>query len=62
MKTLTVLAFMVLPLTLITQIFGMNAEHSPIIGNQFDFWIIIGMMVTLAAGCYLYFKHKKWLG
>ncbi|MBC7836550.1 hypothetical protein H7X87_02120 [Acetobacteraceae bacterium] len=61
MKTLTVLAFLVLPLTLVSQLFGMNAEHIPLIGLPGDFWIITGGLVVLAASFLVYFKHKGWL-
>lgn len=61
MKTLTVLAFVFLPLTFITGLFGMNTEHNPIVGNAYDFWIVLSGMLLIAAGCFLYFRHKDWL-
>ena len=61
MKTLTVLAFVFLPLTFITDLFGMNTEHNPIVGNAYDFWILLGGMLTIALSCFLYFKRKDWL-
>lgn len=61
MKTLTVLAFVFLPLSFVAGLFGMNTVHNPIIGNSFDFWIIFGLMVVIAVGCFIYFKRKDWL-
>lgn len=61
MRILTVLAFAVLPITLLSQIFSMNTKFIPIIGSKNDFWIIIGIMVIVAASCVTFFKYKKWL-
>jgi len=61
MKTLTVLAFLFLPLSFIAGLFGMNTVNNPIVGSPYDFWIVVGGMVVLAIICFLYFKHKEWL-
>lgn len=61
MKTLTIMAFVTFPLTLIAGIFGMNTERLPIVGAPGDFWIIIGIMSVLAAIMFIYFKHNRWL-
>lgn len=61
MKFFTILAFLILPLTLITSIFGMNTIHLPIIGFKYDFWIVIGLMTIVSLAMYLYFKYKKWI-
>ncbi len=61
MKTLTVLAFVFLPLSFIASLFGMNARSIPIIGLPGDFWIIVGGMAVIAGSCFVYFKRKEWL-
>lgn len=62
MKTLTVMAFVILPLTFIVSLFGMNVPHIPIVGQPGGFWIIVGMMVATGALLYGYFKFvKKWM-
>jgi len=61
MKTLTVMAFLFLPLSFIAGLFGMNTEHNPIAGSKYDFWILLGGMVVVALGCLAYFRHKDWL-
>ncbi|MBV9349454.1 MAG: magnesium transporter CorA family protein [Patescibacteria group bacterium] len=60
MKTLTIMAFITLPLTLITGLFGMNTHYTPVLGVPNDFWIILAIMAILAVSFFLYFKHKKW--
>lgn len=61
MKTLTVLAFIFLPLSFIAGLFGMNTTNNPIVGSPYDFWIIVGGMLTLAIFFFIYFKYKDWL-
>lgn len=61
MKTLTIMAFVTFPLTLISSIFGMNTSWLPLIGVRGDFWMIVGMMGLLALAFFVYFKRKGWL-
>lgn len=61
MKTLTIVSFTMLPLTLITGLFGMNTQHTPLLGMKEDFWIIIILMLILSTLSILFFKRKNWL-
>lgn len=62
MKTLTVLTFLIMPLMLVTGIFGMNAANVPIVGNAFDFWIILAIMAVFAAIVYFIFRRfLRWI-
>ena len=61
MKILTIMAFTTFPLTLISSIFGMNATTLPLVGTKGDFWMIIGIMVTLTLVFFIFFKRNKWL-
>jgi magnesium transporter len=61
MKLFTIMAFVTFPLTLFTSVFGMNTKIMPIVGHQWDFWIIIGIMVSAATAFFAFFKYKKWL-
>ncbi|HPJ80304.1 MAG TPA: magnesium transporter CorA family protein [Candidatus Portnoybacteria bacterium] len=60
-KVLTLFTGIMLPLSLLAGIFGMNTRHDPIIGNRYDFWIISGLMFILAIIMIIIFKKKKWL-
>ncbi len=60
-KTLTVLAFTGVPLTLIASVFGMNVQEMPIVHGPFGFWIILGIMALTAVLFSLFFRFKKWL-
>lgn len=62
MKILTAFSVMVLPLTLIASIFGMNTvDGMPLIQNPYGFEIILLIMCTVSLVSFLFFKYKKWL-
>lgn len=61
MKLLTIMTFVMFPASLISSIFGMNAIHMPIIGEDFDFWMILTLMGIVASSTFIFFRHKKWL-
>ena len=60
-KNLTIIAFVTLPLSLLANIFSMNTHNIPIIGAQYDFWIIIAIMLLAVIGLFVYFKSKRWI-
>jgi magnesium transporter len=61
MKTLTVVNFIILPLSVITGLFGMNVEHTPLAGTPFDFWLVVLGMIGITIVSTLIFKRKHWL-
>ncbi len=62
MKTLTVTAFIILPLTFIGQLFGMSMPNIPLINEPNAFWIIVGAMGFVGTLLYSYFRFvKKWM-
>ena len=60
LQILTIISFIMLPLFVITGIFGMNV-HFPGESTAAGFWAIVGGMVVSVAGMVLYFRHKHWL-
>jgi magnesium transporter len=60
LRVLTAISVVVLPLTLIASIFGMNV-HVPGEGSIEAFWIIVGAMVVLLGGMLGYFRYRRWL-
>lgn len=61
MKIFTVMAFITFPLMLIAGVFTMHAKILPILGDPYDFWMIVGGMLFVAITSLLIFKSKKWL-
>ena len=60
LRVLTAISVVVLPLTLIASIFGMNT-WVPGEQQMAGFWIIVGVMVAMLAGMIGYFRHRGWL-
>jgi len=61
MKTLTIVAFITLPLSVIAAIFQIDAVSRPLIGRPYDFWIMLAIMAAAVAVLFAIFKRKKWL-
>ena len=57
---LTLVSVILLPLTLITGLFGMNVRF-PGFETARAFWIICGSMLAIAAGLIGYVRYKRWL-
>jgi magnesium transporter len=60
LRVLTVISVVLLPLTLIASVFGMNVEI-PGEGSIGAFWIIVGCMLGLLGGMLGFFKLRGWL-
>jgi magnesium transporter len=60
LRVLTVVTVILLPLTLITGIFGMNV-HFPGFESAAAFWAIAGFMLGLGIGLTAFFRYKRWL-
>jgi magnesium transporter len=63
MKVLTMISTTVLPMTLISGIYGMNFEESawPDFKTSWGFWFSLLLMVLSGGGSFLYFRWKKWI-
>lgn len=61
MKTLTILAFIALPATTVLSLFQIESVSRPIVGNRFDFWILVLLLLGIAFSLYSWFRHKRWL-
>jgi magnesium transporter len=60
MRILTVISVLMLPLTLISGILGMNIPL-PLPQHGVSFWGTIGAMFLVAFGMLLYFRYRRWL-
>lgn len=61
MKTLTMMSFVIFPLTLIAAIFAIDTPSTPLIHSTHGFWIILGIMVCATGAIFAYFKYRKWI-
>lgn len=62
MKVLTVFSAIVLPLTLIAGIYGMNFEHMPELQHPAGYFITLGFMAVTAIGLWIWFARKGYVG
>jgi magnesium transporter len=61
-RILTVFSAILLPLTLVTGIYGMNFRDIPLAAEPAGFWILIGGMAVAALVLWLYFSRRGFLG
>jgi magnesium transporter len=60
LRVLTVVSVIMLPLFVITGIFGMNVAF-PGTETREAFWVILGVMIAALVGMIGYFRYKRWL-
>jgi magnesium transporter len=60
-KGLTILATIMLPLTLVTGYFGMNFDNIPFKAEANGIWYTTGGLLVIALAMLAWFKHKKWI-
>lgn len=60
-KLLTIFSAIMLPLSLIAGIYGMNFENMPELKTRNGYFITLGLMLVVAIGLLLYFWRKGWL-
>jgi magnesium transporter len=61
-RVLTVLSGVLLPLTLVTGIYGMNFEQMPELRNPSGYYYVLGLMGVLALALFLGFRRLGWIG
>ena len=60
MKMLTVMSFIILPLSFVASIFAMNTIDTPFVGYANDFVYLVGGMVFAGVLLVIFFKLRKW--
>ena len=61
MKTLTLISTVMLPITFIAGVYGMNFEHMPELRWLYGYPFALGLMTSVAIAAVLFFRHKKWI-
>lgn len=61
MKVLTIFATIMLPLTFVVGIYGMNFEYMPELGWRYGYFAVWGVMLAIAAGMLWFFRRRRWL-
>jgi magnesium transporter len=60
-RTLTIIATIILPLTLITGIYGMNFDVMPELHSPLGYYYALFLMAAIGGGMIIYFRKKKWI-
>lgn len=61
MKTLTLISTVMLPLTFIAGVYGMNFDVMPELRWHYGYAAVLGAMLATAVGIVFFFRHKRWL-
>lgn len=61
MKVLTVISTILLPLTFLTGIFGMNFRFMPELDWEHGYKLFWGLVIVVVVGMLAFFKKKKWM-
>jgi len=60
MKFLTVFSVIFIPLTFIAGIYGTNFDNVPELHYKYSYYIMWGVIITIAIGMLIYFRKRKW--
>jgi len=58
---LTIIATIMMPLTLITGVYGMNFANMPFLRWEWGFFAVSVFMILLGISMLIYFKRKEWI-
>ncbi|MGI8493760.1 MAG: magnesium/cobalt transporter CorA [Pyrinomonadaceae bacterium] len=61
MKVLTIFSAIMLPLSVIAGIYGMNFDYMPELHTQNGFYMTLGVMLIITLGLLFYFWRKGWI-
>jgi magnesium transporter len=61
MKVLTMISTVVLPMTLIAGIYGMNFENIPELHLSWGYPLALGLMLLTGVSSFSFFRWKKWI-
>lgn len=61
MRKLTAYAAILLPLSAIAGVYGMNLGIWPNDGHWWGFWAVLGIMALVGSSMFVYFKRHDWL-
>ncbi len=61
MKTLTLLSTVMLPLTFIAGVYGMNFDRMPELHWRLGYPFALALMAVVAVGAFVWFRYKRWI-
>jgi magnesium transporter len=62
MKVLTIFSAVMLPLTFIAGVYGMNFDNMPELHSRYGYYAVWILMGAVAVAMLLFFKRRGWIG
>jgi len=62
MKVLTIFSAIMLPLTFIAGVYGMNFDNMPELHSRYGYFATLAIMIVVALGMLVFFWRRGWLG
>ena len=62
MKVLTIFSAIMLPLTFIAGVYGMNFDNLPELHWEYSYFVVLGVMLVVAVGMLIFFWRRGWIG
>jgi magnesium transporter len=62
MKVLTIFSAIMLPLTFIAGVYGMNFDHMPELHSKYGYYAVWIIMLVVAVAMLLFFRRRGWIG
>jgi magnesium transporter len=62
MKVLTIFSAIMLPLTFIAGVYGMNFDNMPELHSRWGYYTVWAIMIVVAIAMLLFFRRRGWIG
>ena len=62
MKTLALISTVMLPITFVAGVYGMNFKHMPELDAVWGYPAALSVMAVIVIACFIWFRHKGWIG
>lgn len=60
-RTLTSVSIILMSLSLIAGVYGMNFENMPELRTRYGYYVVLSVMAMIATGLIIFFRRKRWL-
>lgn len=61
MKLLTIITCIFVPLSFLAGVYGMNFQFMPELSERYGYFVVIGVMATIALTLLMVFRYRKWI-
>lgn len=62
LRVLTLVSALLLPITMIAGVYGMNFEYMPELSWRPGYFVVLGSFGVLVVGMTMWFRHRGWIG